>query len=188
MRRREFITLIGTAAATWPLAARAQQRTMPVLGYLDPTSPADFAESRRAFLQGLKEAGYVEGKNLAISYRFAENQLDRLPELADDLVRHQVTVIFTFASGVSAAKAATTTIPIVFPNGSGPCSSRLCRQPCPTGRQSHRPNVVERGPRCEAVGAAARARAQGDHNWLTRQSEKSECRRAHCKGLPALSG
>src|SRR5262249_19336501 len=121
MRRREFITLVGGAAvAAWPLAARAQQQPMPVLGYLDPTSPGDFAEPRRAFLPGLKEAGYVEGENVAISYRFAENQIDRLPELADDLVRHQVAVIFTFASGVFAAKAATTTIPIVFETAGDP--------------------------------------------------------------------
>src|SRR5215467_7465612 len=98
MRRRQFITLLGGAAAIWPLAARAQQQPMPVVGYLDPTSPGEFAEPRRAFLQGLKEAGYVEDKNVAISYRFAENQIDRLPELADDLVRHHVAVIFTFGS------------------------------------------------------------------------------------------
>ena len=120
MRRRGFIKLLGGAVVSWPLAARAQQQPMPVLGYLDPTSPGDFAEPRRAFLQGLKEAGYVEGENVAISYRFAENQIDRLPELADDLVRHQVAVIFTFASGVIAAKAATTTIPIVFETAGDP--------------------------------------------------------------------
>jgi putative ABC transport system substrate-binding protein len=114
MRRRDFIKVVAGSAITWPLAARAQQLAMPVLGYLDPTSPGDFTEPRRGFLQGLKEAGYVEGDNVAISYRFAENQIDRLPELADDLVRRQVAMIFTFASGVFAAKAATTTISIVF--------------------------------------------------------------------------
>ena len=114
MRRRTFITLLGGAAVGWPLAARAQQRAMPVIGYLDPTSPGDFAEPHRGFLQGLKETGFVEGENVAISYRFAENQTDRLPELTDDLVRRQVAVIFTFASGVFAAKAATTRIPVVF--------------------------------------------------------------------------
>jgi len=87
---------------------------MPVIGYLDPTSPGDFAELHPGFLQGLKETGYVENENVAISYRFAENQTDRLPELTDDLVRRQVAVIFTFASGVFAAKAATTRIPVVF--------------------------------------------------------------------------
>jgi len=113
MRRREFITAIGSAAA-WPLAAHAQQQAIPVLGYLDPTSPGDSAEPHRGFLQGLKETGYVESENVAISYRFAENRIDRLPELAGDLVRRQVAVVFTFASGVFAAKAATTVIPIVF--------------------------------------------------------------------------
>jgi putative ABC transport system substrate-binding protein len=114
MQRREFITLLGGAAVAWPLAARAQPPKMPVIGYLDPTWPGDSAELHRGFLQGLKETGYVEGENVAISYRFAENQINRLPELADDLVRHQVAVIATFASGVFAAKAVTTTIPIVF--------------------------------------------------------------------------
>jgi putative tryptophan/tyrosine transport system substrate-binding protein len=118
-RRREFITGVAAAAAL-PLTARAQQQPMPVVGYLDPTSPGDFAGPRGAFLHGLKEAGYVEGKNVAVSYRFAENQIDRLPELADDLVRHQVAVIFTFAGGVFAAKAATTTIPIVFETAGDP--------------------------------------------------------------------
>ena len=114
MKRREFISLLSGAAAAWPLDARAQQLAMPVLGYLDPTSPGDFTEPRLGFLQGLKETGYVEGENVAISYRFAENQIDRLPELADDLVRRQVALIFTFASGVFAAKTATTTVSIVF--------------------------------------------------------------------------
>src|SRR5262245_8192170 len=120
MRRRGFIKLLGGAVVSWPLAARAQQQPMPVLGYLYPTSPGYFAEPRRAFLQGLQESGYVEGANVASSYRFAENQIDRLPELADDLVRLQVAVIFTFASGVFAAKAATTTIPIVFETAGDP--------------------------------------------------------------------
>ena len=120
MRRREFIKLISGTVVAWPLAARAQRQPMPVLGYLDPTSPGEFAEPRRAFLQGLEEAGYVEGENVAISYRYAENQIDRLPELADDLVRHRVAVIFTFAGGVFAAKAATTTIPIVFETAGDP--------------------------------------------------------------------
>src|ERR1700751_4047936 len=106
MRRRQFITLLSGAAA-WPLAASAQQPTMPVIGFLDPTSPDTFADRLRGFRQGLKETGYVEGDNVAILYRYGENQSDRLPELAAALVRRQVTLIATLAGGAFAAKAAT---------------------------------------------------------------------------------
>jgi putative tryptophan/tyrosine transport system substrate-binding protein len=115
VKRREFITLLSGAAAAWPVGVRAQQTTMPVVGLLEIRSPETIAERLRAFRQGLKETGYVEGENIAIDYRWAE-QMERLPELAAELVRRQVAVVVTaggFATAL-AAKGATTTIPIVF--------------------------------------------------------------------------
>src|SRR5713226_2366961 len=122
LKRREFVTLLGGVAAAWPLAAHSQQQQMTVIGYLDHRSPEAIADLLHAFRQGLKEAGFIEGENVAVLYRWAENQIDRLPALVAELVHRRVAVIATIGGPPSAfaAKAATTTIPIVFLVGEDP--------------------------------------------------------------------
>src|SRR5262245_3004282 len=120
MKRRTFITLLGVATAAWPLGARAQQPVMPVIGFLRSTSLADATHLTAAFGQGLREAGFIEGQNVAIEYRSAEDRADRLPVLVAELVRRQVVLIVGNTPSALVAKAVTTMVPIVFVTGSDP--------------------------------------------------------------------
>jgi putative ABC transport system substrate-binding protein len=138
MRRREFLTLLASAAAGWPLEVRAQQRALSVIGYISSGSPGYDAPRLRAFRQGLNELGYVEGHNVAIEYRGMQCHYDLLPEFIADFVRRPVAVIYVNGNTLAAqaAKEATSTIPIVFNVGTDPV--RSCRELQSAGRQCHR--------------------------------------------------
>jgi putative tryptophan/tyrosine transport system substrate-binding protein len=150
MRRRDFITLLGGAAVAGAVGARAQQARMPVIGFLHTASAGSYVSQLKAFDRALKETGYVEGKNVAIEYRWAENDLDRLSALAGDLVRRKVSIIVAGGSPASAlaAKSATTTIPIVFLNAADPVGIGLLQ---PAGRKRNRRYLAQ----CRTSGKAA---------------------------------
>jgi hypothetical protein len=164
IRRREFITLLGGAAAAWPLAARGQQAAVPVVGFLRSTTAAGSEALVGAFRHGLNEAGFVEGQNVAVEYRWADDRDDRVLEMAADLVRREAAVIVANGIAVLAVKAASATVPIVFHDWFRSRQSGLGRRSQPAWRQRHRHRLYPDRFGSEAVGAATRARSQSCHH------------------------
>src|SRR6516225_7600318 len=167
MRRREFIKLLGGTATAWPLAARAEQPAIPVIGLLDSRYPGAVEGRLRGFHQGLKEAGYIEGENLAILYRWADDRLDRLPLLAAELVSRSVAAIVTSGTpSALAAKAATTTIPIVFIAGVDPVQLGLAASLSRPDRKIRTARLIALSPwPATRSGTSTRKRFRLDVRW-----------------------
>jgi putative ABC transport system substrate-binding protein len=156
LQRRKFITLLGGAAVAWPLAARAQQAILPLIGVLGSEAAQGYKNRLAAFRQGLSEQGYVEGRKFAFEFRWAEGRSDRLPALAAELVRRKVAVLVAAGTPPAlAAKAATSTIPILFDTGGRSGRTRTCLQSQSTGGQSHWHDLAKRRNRGKAAGGAA---------------------------------
>jgi putative ABC transport system substrate-binding protein len=172
VRRREFITLLGSAAVAWPLAVRAQQAALPVIGFLNSRAPGENPAILAAFRRGLKEGGYVEGQDVTVEYRWADGQYDRLPALAADLVGRRVAAIVANGPAVQTAKSATSTLPIVFVAGFDPLAFGLVASLNRPGGNLTGVSVLD----VEAARVAARADPHGDYNGFTRQPDDSRCR------------
>jgi hypothetical protein len=180
LRRRDFIALLG-GAATWPLAARAQQRAMPVVGLLASGFPETSVNRVTAFRHGLNETGYVDGQNVAVEYRWAEGRYDRFPALVADLIRRKASVIATPGNPLATrvARAATSTIQIVFAVGDRPGQARSGRKPRPAGRQPDRGQFFCLRAGGKAARAVARNGAEGDACSRPRQSGQHRDFRVH---------